>query len=209
MAFSGTYQPLAPTIVRGKYLIMEENSKTALLIIDMQRDFVEPRAVLCVAGAAATVPAIDALARRGRELGWAIIHIVRAHRADGSDAEPARRHLFADSSGYCVAGTRGAEIVDGISVCTSDITVVKTRFSGFFRTDLDSILSRLGTRRIVVAGTQYPNCIRATAVDALMRDYEVAVCTDCCSAADEQTARANVADMRRMGICCLPADDIK
>lgn len=188
---------------------MKGNSKTALLIIDMQRDFVEPSAVLCVAGAAATVPAIDTLARRGRELGWTVIHVIRVHRADGSDAEPARRHLFTGGSGYCVAGSRGAEIVDGISVCPSDITVIKTRFSGFYRTDLDGILSRLGTRRIVIAGTQYPNCIRATAVDALMRDYEVTVCTDCCSAADEQTARANIADMRRMGISCLPSSFLK
>ena len=42
-----------------------------------------------------------------------------------------------------------------------------------------------------------------------MRDYEVTVCTDCCSAADEQTARANVADMRRMGISCLPSSFLK
>lgn len=177
---------------------------TALLIIDMQRDFVEPGAVLCVAGAAATVADIDAFAHAAREKGWPVVHIVRAHKRDGSDAEPQRRILFSESDGYCVAGSIGAEIVDAISVMPEDAIVRKTRFSGFFRTELDELLQSKGIGRVVVAGTQYPNCIRATAVDALSRDYEVAVAIDCCSAQTPEVAAANIADMERMGITCLP-----
>ncbi len=185
-------------------LCMEEMKDTALLVIDMQRDFVEADGALPVAGAAATVGEIARCAAEMRRRGATVVHVVRAHHPSGSDAETFRRRLFESGGGYCVEGTRGAEIVDGLAPCPDDVVVRKTRFSGFFRTELDEVLRSRGIARVVVAGTQYPNCIRATAVDALARDYRVEVATDCCSAASEAVAVANVADMRLMGIRCEP-----
>lgn len=184
------------------------NEETALLIIDMQKDFVEPGAVLCVSGAQATIPAIENMAARCRRNGIPVIHIVRSHDPSGCNAEPARKHLFKDGRGYCVAGTRGAESVIGIDE-EKDTVVSKSRFSGFFRTTLDEVLERLGIRCVMIAGTQYPNCVRATAVDALSRDYRVVIVTDCCSAASPDVADANIRDMERMGIECLPSTDLQ
>ncbi len=186
------------------------SGNTAILIVDMQRDFVLPGRTLCVAGAAATVPHIADIIRRGREAGAAIIHIIRLHAPDGSDAEPARRHLFDNNgAGYCVKGTAGADIVGGLEPAPSDHVVIKTRFSGFFRTTLDSLLQRLGADTLLICGTQYPNCIRATAVDAISRDYTVVVLTDCTSAQTSEIADANIADMRRMGIACVRSDEVE
>ena len=81
-------------------------SDTAILVIDMQNDFVLPGAVLNVAGAQATIPAIQELIKFGRSKGWQIIHIIREHDASGCDADMPRRHLFKDGKpGYCVPGT--------------------------------------------------------------------------------------------------------
>lgn len=183
---------------------MKYLNATALLIIDMQNDFVDERGVLPVAGAKATIADIAAFADEIRRRGAKVIHVIRRHDPSGSDAEPFRRHLFESGSGYCVEGTPGAEIVAGLEPDESDIVVVKTRFSAFFRTDLDDILEANGIRRIIIAGTQYPNCIRATAVDALSRDYRVEIATDCCSAASSEVEAANISDMKAMGIDCRP-----
>ena len=90
-----------------------------------------------------------------------------------------------------------------------DIKIIKRRFSGFHDTALDATLRGLGVRRVYVTGTQYPNCIRATAVDAMSLDYDTIVVTDCCSAATPEIACSNIRDMQAMGIRCENSQDIK
>ncbi|MDE6562129.1 MAG: cysteine hydrolase [Muribaculaceae bacterium] len=84
-----------------------------------------------------------------------------------------------------------------------DYTVTKQRFSAFFATDLDIILRGLGTKNVYLTGTQYPNCIRSTALDSMSLDYNTIVVTDCCSAASEDVAKANIYDLQNMGIACV------
>ncbi|MBS5048698.1 MAG: cysteine hydrolase [Desulfovibrionaceae bacterium] len=178
----------------------------ALLIIDMQRDFVLPGAPLCVAGALPSVPVVRRLLDRARDRGWPVFHVVREHAPDGGDAEPCRRHLFRAGGGVCVAGTTGAAVVDELTPLPGERKLVKTRFSGFYRTSLEDELRALGVSTVLVAGTQYPNCVRGTAVDALYRDFRVIVVSDACSAQTPEVAEANIRDMRGMGIVCEPLD---
>lgn len=187
---------------------MPDASRTALLVIDMQKDFVLPGAPAQVAGALATVPAIRRLLDRARGEGWRIIHVRRAHRADGSDAELFRRQAFREGRGICVAGSPGAEPVDGLEELPGETVLTKLRFSAFLFTELDMLLRRLGVDTLVLCGTQYPNCLRATAVDALARDYRVILATDACSAQNEDVARANILDLSNMGAACVAQDDI-
>ena len=178
----------------------------ALLIIDMQRDFVLPGAPLCVAGALPSVPVVRRLLDRARDRGWPVFHVVREHAPDGGDAEPCRRHLFRAGGGVCVSGTTGAAVVDELTPLPGERKLVKTRFSGFYRTSLEDELRALGISTVLVAGTQYPNCVRGTAVDALYRDFRVIVVSDACSAQTPEVAEANIRDMRGMGIVCEPLD---
>jgi nicotinamidase-related amidase len=176
----------------------------ALVIIDMQNDFVRPGAPARVAGAEATLPVVARLLDQARAAGWRIIHVIREHRADGSDVETTRRHLFAAGRGLCCAGTPGAAIVEELAPLPGEYRLVKRRFSAFLNTELDLLLHRLGVTTLIIAGTQYPNCIRATAVDAFARDYEVVIVTDACSAQTEEIAAANIRDLRDMGLACVP-----
>lgn len=176
----------------------------ALLIIDMQRDFVLPGAPLCVAGAHPSLPVVRRLLNEARARAWPVFHIVREHAPDGGDAETFRKHLFVNGNGFCVAGTPGCAIVDDLAPLPGERKVIKTRFSGFYRTSLEDDLRALRVDTVVVAGTQYPNCVRGTAVDALYRDFRVVVVTDACSAQTPEVAAANIRDMRGMGIVCEP-----
>lgn len=189
---------------------LTEKADKAIIVIDMQNDFVDPNGVLCVAGAKATVPVIADLLAYGRAQKWKIVYIVRDHRASGLDVDAPRVPLFVNGKpGYCVPGTWGNEIVDGIKPEKDDLIVSKFRNSAFFNTQLDLILRRLGVKTVILCGTQYPNCVRGTANDAMSYDYETVVCTDASSAKTPEVAEANVFDMRNMGIKCISLEEIK
>jgi len=180
----------------------------ALVIIDMQNDFVLPGAPACVAGAMPSVPLVRRLLDQARAAGWPVFHVYREHRADGSDAEAFRRELFLAGRGICVGGTAGADLVAELAPLPGEHQIIKRRFSAFLGTQFDLVLRRLGVSTLVLAGTQYPNCIRATAVDALSRDYRVLVVTDACSAQTEAVARANIFDLSNMGVACVPLGEL-
>ncbi|MCR4743587.1 MAG: cysteine hydrolase [Treponema sp.] len=187
-----------------------QKATTALLVIDMQNDFVEKDGVLCVDGAKETIPCIQELIKYGRSKNWPIIYVIRQHLPDGSDVDYPRLPLFMNGKkGYCLPGTRGCEIVKGLEPEAQDIIIIKKRNSAFFQTPLDMILRRLGIKNVVISGTQYPNCIRGSAVDAMSYDYNTIVCTDACSAKTKEVAQANIYDMKNMGISCITFFQLK
>lgn len=183
---------------------MQAPESIALVIIDMQNDFVQPGAPACVAGALASVPTVRRLLDLARTRGWRVVHVTRQHRADGSDVERYRRAGFLEGRGICVAGTPGAQTVPELAPLPGEYRLAKLRYSAFLFTEFDALLRRLGVSTLVLAGTQYPNCVRATAVDAMGHDYEVVVVTDACSAQTPEVVEANVRDLKGMGIRCVP-----
>jgi nicotinamidase-related amidase len=186
-----------------------EQHDVAIIVIDMQNDFVKPGAVLCVDGALKTVPDINKLIDYGRTKNWKVIWIMRAHESAGVDVDAPRIPLFINGKkGYCVPGTEGYKLVDGLNPQKGDFIVQKYRNSAFFATQLDLMLRRMGVKTVVLAGTQYPNCVRGTANDAMSLDYETIVDTDACSAKTPEVAKNNVFDMRNMGIKCITLDEI-
>lgn len=175
----------------------------------MQNDFVLPSAPAVIHGALATVPRIKEVLEWFRAKCYPVFHIVREYRADGSDIEISRREAFLAGPPYAVPGTKGVEIIDALSPITGEYRVVKPRFSAFFGTELELILRRLDVDSVVVCGTQYPNCIRATAFDALSYGYPTAVITDATSASALAVAESNIRDMENIGIRCISFDEFK
>lgn len=106
-------------------------------------------------------------------------------------------------------GSPGSAIVPELTPLPGERCLAKTRFSAFFRTPLERELLDQGIHTLVLAGTQYPNCVRGTAADALYRDFRVIVVTDACSASSQEVADANIRDMQGMGIVCTPLAELR
>jgi nicotinamidase-related amidase len=181
----------------------------ALLIIDMQNDFVLPGAPACVAGAWASVPRVAETLARFRARARPIFHVVREYRADGSDIEITRLQRFRSGARVAVPGTSGCAIVDALAPRDGEYRLVKNRFSAFMATELDFMLRRLGIDHVTVCGTQWPNCVRATVFDAVSLGYGVTVIDDATSAASPTIADANRLDVRNIGVTVLPLDDYR
>ncbi|WP_457746953.1 cysteine hydrolase family protein [Sulfurimonas sp.] len=159
--------------------------KRALLIIDMQNDFVLPTAPQAVAGAIDIICNIQILLHSFREKNLPVFHIIREYRADGSDIEHTRRSDFLIRS-YCVPNTNGAKIISELTPLDNEYIIVKNRFSGFMQTELDFILRQLNVQELVICGIQYPNCIRATVFDGVSLGYDVTLIADATGAQSEE-----------------------
>jgi len=182
-------------------------SDKALLIIDMQNDFVLPGAPLCVAGAMAIIPNIRRILDLFRQSCRPVFHVVREYREDGSDVETFRLQEFLSGRPCCVPGTSGCDIVDELSPADGEYRLVKNRFSAFMNTELDLMLRRLGVNEIVVAGIQYPNCIRTTIFDGVALGYSVTLITDAAGAQNDEVKMANIHDMADIGVACISSDE--
>ncbi|WP_462323739.1 cysteine hydrolase family protein [Desulfoplanes sp.] len=178
----------------------------ALLIIDMQNDFVLPGGPVHVAGAASTIPAIKSMLETFRTNEHPVFHITREYRPDGSDVEKLRQKDFLENRPFVLSGTQGSAIVKQLSPIPGEYRVIKNRFSAFMFTELDLMLRRLNISHVVVTGTQLPNCVRATVFDALCLDYDVTLITDGCSAQTSEIAKANITDMANVGVRCMGSE---
>lgn len=181
--------------------------KTALLIIDMQNDFVLEGKPHRVAGARAVIPKIQAVLAEFRKRNLPVIHILRVHRRDGSDVEIIRQERFR-SHPFAVAGTHGAGVIDELAPREGEHVVEKIRMSAFIGTELDLLLRTLGATTLVVTGIQTPNCIRATVFDAIAYNYPAVLIDDATGAASEEIHRANVRDMQNIGVRIVDASEI-
>jgi nicotinamidase-related amidase len=182
--------------------------KAALLIIDMQNDFIQDDAPLRVAGAKAIIPNVKKMREIFRQHRLPIFHVIRVHRPDGCDVETSRREIFAKNP-FAVEGTRGARVIDELAPDEGEYIIKKTRMSAFFSTDLDLLLRSLGVGWVFVAGIQTPNCIRTTVFDAFACNYRTCLVEDAVGAANEEIHRANCRDMANIGTVLAKTADVE
>ena len=177
-------------------------TRSALLLIDMENGFVDPRGGHCIRGAAATVPACARALDIARAKGIPVFFVKRIYRADGSDVELTRYAGWRAGGRACTPASQGfnsAQAPEALRPQPGDYTIWKPRWSAFFQTELDLILRRLDIRTVILTGTTTPNCIRTTCYDAIALEYNTVLLTDCCSSQTEDIQRANLQDMQRVG----------
>ena len=148
-------------------------TRAALVVIDMENDFVAPGAPFEVEAARQLLPKLKQVIGFCRDVGISVIYTTHVHRRDGSDAGRFADIYppIADGVGL-VDGTPGIEIYD-------EIARKKHRYSALFATDLDVILRGRGIDTVIVAGVTTEDCCHATARDAMFNDYHVAFLSDC------------------------------
>jgi len=152
----------------------------ATIFVDMQVDFfAHPR--LAVNRQTLAFNA-NALARLARASSSPVIWVKQVFSPDLHDAS-----LEVRRGGHriVIEGTTGADLLPELDYDSTDLIVIKKRYSGFFRTTLDETIERLDCKKIIIAGINTHACIRMTAIDAYQRDLEVFLAIDCLDSHDE------------------------
>lgn len=175
--FAGGEQVTVPEIALSEALQLDA-AKSALVVVDMQNDFVKPGGSLVVADAQATVPAIAALLGRARQAGVHIAYTQDTHTV--GDPE------WAIWPEHCRKGTWGWQIVDELAPQERDLVVEKSRYDGFYGTPLEHYLGRVWhVENVIVVGTVANICVLHTAGSAGLRWFNVVAAQDCMSALSE------------------------
>jgi nicotinamidase-related amidase len=191
--------------------------RTALVIVDAQTDFAAPEGAMGRAGAdLSAVPTALAAAQRladaARAAGAPVVFVALMTAPEDDSAAWAERLRRQGGDperdfALCRVGTRGAAFAGPIPLVGEPV-VAKLRYSGFFRTDLDAQLQRLGVDTLVVAGLTTDCCVDCTARDAFHLDYHVFVASDACAAYD---ADLHAASLRSLALNCailVTTDDV-
>ena len=164
---------------------------TALVVIDMQRDFLEPGGFGAMLGndVALLQSAVEPLQRvlaAAREAGLMIVHTREGHRPDLTDAPPAKlaRGGFIGTEGpkgrILVRGEYGHDIVDELAPAPGEVVLDKPGKGSFCATDLDLILRNRRITSLIVTGVTTEVCVHTTVREANDRGYECLVLSDCC-----------------------------
>lgn len=165
---------------------------TALIVIDMQRDFVEPGGFGATLGndvslLQAIIPATARLIGGFRKAGLPVIHTRECHAADLSDCPPAKRErgnpaLRIGDPGpmgrILIAGEDGADIVPELYPVAGETVIDKPGKGAFYATPLGEILKEKGIRQLVFAGVTTEVCVQTTMREANDRGYECLIATD-------------------------------
>lgn len=169
--------------------------KRALLVIDMQYDFVDRAGAIPCHGASSLVPKICRLVERAHETGIPVIYTKELHRSNKVDLG---RELDGDCPLHCVEGTLGAEIVKDLSLWEIDYVISKRRYSCFLGTDLMILLKGLGTDVLYLTGVATDVCVYLTAMDAHQLDYKVKIVEDCVAGTSKAAHEAALAAVERL-----------
>jgi nicotinamidase-related amidase len=167
---------------------------TALVVIDMQRDFLEPGGFGALLGndvslLSSAIEPLQKVLAAARELGMLIIHTREGHRPDLTDAPPsklARGGLeigigdLGPNGRILVRGERGHDIVDALAPAPGEIVLDKPGKGSFCATDLDLILRNQGIKSLIVTGVTTEVCVHTTVREANDRGFECLVLEDCC-----------------------------
>ena len=190
-----------------------EPGATALLVIDMQRDFAEPGGFgeslgNDVSRIAAIVPTVKRLIEGFRSAGLPVIHTMECHRPDLSDCPPAKRNRGKPSlrigdvgpmGRILISGEPGTAILDELAPLPGEIVIEKPGKGAFYATSLGAELEQLGTRQLVFAGVTTEVCVQTTMREANDRGYECLLAEDATESYFPEFKTAALAMIRAQG----------
>ncbi len=150
------------------------NPKTsALVVVDMQYDFVDPKGKLFVSEAPKTIPVIRRLIQKARQAKMPIFFTQDWHRPD--DAE------FSIWPPHAVEGTEGVQVIPELKPAPKDYYIRKRTYDAFFATDFDLLLRQKEIKTLIITGTVANICVLHTAGSACLYGYEIIVPVDAIS----------------------------
>ena len=188
-----------------------EARHTALVVVDMQRDFCAPGGAFDRLGIDLSMypPMIPRLARLivgARRVGVPVVYIQMTTLPGRKIESPAQirfnLHLHQTHHGvdvplsYTLDGSPGHQILTELAPAPDDLIVKKYRSSGFWGTNLDMLLRSNGIETVIITGCTTEGCVESTARDALFNDYYVVLAEDCVASDDPRQHEASLFLMR-------------
>ena len=188
--------------------------KSALLIVDMQNDFLHrdgsfshiarehPEAKIDMPFLVGTIPKVKRLADAFRARGRPVVYLAHVLKPDYSDAAfPYWRVGIEPASGnrtHCVEGTWGAQNIDDLKRQEGEHLVVKKGFGGFSNTPLDTVLRNMGVTTCVVSGVTTCVCVSTTVRGGVEYNYRMILASDAVAEVDQVTHEAELKTMARV-----------
>jgi nicotinamidase/pyrazinamidase len=176
-------------------------SRSALVVVDVQRDFCEGGA-LAAANTLSLLPPLQKFIEQAKRQGALVVFT--------QDWHPGEHSSFKANGGpwpvHCVAGTPGAELMPPVGAGAGDVVIHKgvgvngAGYSGFDETQLQEQLQDKGITRVGVAGIATEYCVRATALDALKAKFDTTVLEDLIRAVQEKEVPHVLAELRQVGV---------
>jgi nicotinamidase-related amidase len=186
-------------------LLSPFGADTALLIIDMQRDFLDQRGYAAQAGLdvealRASIPGVRTLLEAARRQSLLIIHTREGHRPDLSDC-PLSKLMRSVRSGatigsdgplgrLLVRGEFGHDFIDALAPRPGECVIDKPGYSAFHQTDLQQILGARGIRQLILSGVTTEVCVHSTLRSAVDYGYNCWIAADACASADASLHQA-------------------
>jgi len=181
-----------------------DKDSTALMVIDMQRFFVEPGSPLSLEHGNVIIPTVKKLIDGFRSAGFPVIYTRHVHHADGSDAG----NLGWWWDGMIIEGSPESEINAELAPLPGEKVIFKHRYSSFLNTDLETVLRGKNIKDVVITGVMTNLCCETTARDAFMRDYRVTFLADATGAATEEMHLATLTNLAFGFARVALADDV-
>jgi nicotinamidase-related amidase len=168
-------------------------ARTALLVIDLQIDFVSSDGYLAMRGydpapLRAILPAVNAVMAAARAVGCLVVHTRQGYRADLADMTPhehwRRKRAGLEGTTVLLRGSPGYEIVPEITVGADDIIVDKTANGAFTYTDLEHVLRARDITHLMFMGCTTDVCVHTTLREAVDRNFQCLLIEDACASGD-------------------------
>jgi len=188
--------------------------RSALIIVDMQNDFIHPEggfahrarenpeAKIDLPFLMGTVPYAKRLADSFRRAGRPVVYIAHVLKPDYSDAQfpywRATRGSLSGNRTFITEGTWGAQIIDELKPLPGEHLVVKKGFGGFSNTPLDTILRNLGVTTCVVCGVTTCVCVSTTVRGGVEHNYRMILVSDAVAEVHRDTHEAELKTMARV-----------
>ena len=196
--------------------------QSALLTIEVQRDFTIPGAPALIPGTQEIVPQIQRLVRAFRSARLPIIHVIRLYLKDGSNVDLCRRERIEAGGKVVLPGSEGSQIVGELlpspsvllnernllageiqSIGDQEWILYKPRWGAFYKTRLGEYLRQLEVDTLVFSGCNFPNCPRTRIYEASERDFRVVLVKDAVSGIYDQGLR----ELRGIGVNPVTTDE--
>jgi nicotinamidase-related amidase len=201
------------TIEAEPFPFQFELRTTALVVIDMQRDFIEPGGFgeslgNDVSRLSAIVPTVARLIAGCRDAGVTVIYTKECHRPDLSDCPPSKRNRGNPSARIgdagpmgrvLIAGEPSSDIIDALAPLEGERVIEKPGKGAFYRTDLDAALASAGKRTLLVAGVTTEVCVQTTMREANDRGYDCLLVEDATESYFPEFKAATLAMVRAQG----------